>query len=164
MPVSAASCTWCSIHHAPLLTPPARRCSYNKVNQTQSCQNSKIINGVLKEELDFQGFVVSDWAALINGVQPALAGVDMNMPGFKAYGVGPVEPNPDNTTNSWWGSALLESVNNGSVPLWRVDDMVTRTMATFYKLGQDKGYPPVNFDYNTENTFLDGVQVNEHVK
>jgi hypothetical protein len=46
------------------------RCSYNKINQTQSCQNSKLINGVLKEELDFQGFVLSDWAALINGVQP----------------------------------------------------------------------------------------------
>jgi beta-glucosidase-like glycosyl hydrolase len=45
------------------------RCSYNKINQTQACQNSKLINGVLKEELDFQGFLLSDWAAMINGVQ-----------------------------------------------------------------------------------------------
>ncbi|THH13125.1 hypothetical protein EW146_g7064 [Bondarzewia mesenterica] len=139
-------------------------CSYNKVNQTQSCQNSKILNGILKEELDFQGFVTSDWAALINGVQPALAGTDMNMPGFKAYGVGPVEPNPDNTTNSWWGSALIESVNNGSVPEARVDDMVIRTMAAYYKMGQDSSsYPAVNFNYNTEDTYLDGQLVNEHV-
>jgi beta-glucosidase len=51
----------------------------------------------------------------------------MNMPGFKAYGQGPQdEENPDNTTNSWWGSALIEAVRNGSVPEWRVDDMVTR--------------------------------------
>jgi beta-glucosidase len=28
------------------------------------------MNGVLKEELDFQGFITSDWAALLNGVQP----------------------------------------------------------------------------------------------
>jgi hypothetical protein len=59
---------------------------------------------VLKEELGFQGmsnhpplhawdslisivqgFIVSDWAAMINGVQPALAGLDMNMPGFLGY-------------------------------------------------------------------------------
>jgi hypothetical protein len=31
---------------------------------------------------------MSDWAAMINGVQPALAGLDMNMPGFVGYGVG----------------------------------------------------------------------------
>jgi hypothetical protein len=45
------------------------RCSYNKFNETQACQNSKLVNGVLKEELDFQGFVLSDWAVMINGVQ-----------------------------------------------------------------------------------------------
>ncbi|KAJ7720763.1 hypothetical protein DFH07DRAFT_1008476 [Mycena maculata] len=32
-------------------------CSYNKINQTQACQNSKLINGVLKEELGFQGIL-----------------------------------------------------------------------------------------------------------
>lgn len=26
-------------------------CSYQKVNQTQACQNSKLLNGVFKEEL-----------------------------------------------------------------------------------------------------------------
>ncbi|KAJ6457698.1 glycosyl hydrolase family 3 N terminal domain-containing protein [Mycena sanguinolenta] len=60
-------------------------CSYNLINQTQACQNSKLLNGVLKEELGFQGFIVSDWAAMLNGVQPALAGLDMNMPGFVGY-------------------------------------------------------------------------------
>ena len=30
-------------------------CSYNKINQTQACQNSKLINGLLKGELGFQG-------------------------------------------------------------------------------------------------------------
>lgn len=35
-------------------------CSYNRLNQTHACENSKLINGLLKEELDFQGFVMSD--------------------------------------------------------------------------------------------------------
>jgi hypothetical protein len=30
-------------------------CSYNKINQTQACQNSKLMNGALKEELGFMG-------------------------------------------------------------------------------------------------------------
>lgn len=54
----------------PIVVDNVLRCSYNKINQTQACQNSKILNGLLKEELDFQGFIMSDWAAMINGVQP----------------------------------------------------------------------------------------------
>ncbi|KAF8522644.1 glycoside hydrolase superfamily [Hysterangium stoloniferum] len=138
-------------------------CSYNKLNQTQTCQSSKLLNGVLKEELDFQGFIVSDWAAMINGVQPAIAGLDMNMPGFMAYGQGPQGFVPTNTTNSWWGSNLIEAVNNGSVSVERLDDMVTRSMTAFFKLGQDNGYPALNFDYTTEDTFSGGMLVNEHI-
>lgn len=48
--------------------------------------------------------------------------------------------------NSLWGAALVEMVNNGTVPIERVDDMVTRTMTAYYKLGQDQGYPAVNFN------------------
>jgi beta-glucosidase len=35
-------------------------CSYNHINETYACQNSKTLNGLLKEELRFQGYVVSD--------------------------------------------------------------------------------------------------------
>ncbi|KAJ7079898.1 glycoside hydrolase superfamily [Mycena epipterygia] len=138
-------------------------CSYNKINQTQACQNSKLINGVLKEELGFQGFIMSDWTAMINGVQPALAGLDMNMPGFISYGNPINDPDPATATNSWWGAALIEMVNNGSVPESRVDDMVTRTIATWFKMGQDVGYPDVSFSQLTEDTFLNGQMVNEHI-
>lgn len=32
-------------------------CSYNKINGSYSCANSKTMNGLLKTELGFQGFV-----------------------------------------------------------------------------------------------------------
>ncbi|KAJ7908199.1 glycoside hydrolase superfamily [Mycena leptocephala] len=115
-------------------------CAYNKVNQTQACQNSKLINGILKQELGFPGFIMSDWAAMINGVQPALAGLDMNMPGFVGYW----GPDPSKATNSYWGAALVEMVRNGSVPEARLDDMVIRTLAAWYKMGQGHDYPAVN--------------------
>ena len=38
-------------------------CSYNRVNNSYSCQNSKLLNGLLKTELGFEGFVTSDWGA-----------------------------------------------------------------------------------------------------
>ena len=56
-------------------------CSYNQVNNSYACQNSYLQNYLLKGELDFQGFIVSDWAAQLAGVSTALAGLDMTMPG-----------------------------------------------------------------------------------
>jgi len=43
-------------------------CSYQQVNNSYGCQNSKLLNGLLKDELDFQGFVMSDWQAQMAGV------------------------------------------------------------------------------------------------
>lgn len=54
-------------------------CSYNKLNNSGLCQNSKALNGLLKAELGFQGFVVSDWDAQASGVGSALAGLDVAM-------------------------------------------------------------------------------------
>ncbi|RYP50195.1 hypothetical protein DL769_010986 [Monosporascus sp. CRB-8-3] len=98
-------------------------CSYNRISGTYACENSKILNYLLKNELSFQEFVVSDWAAQHSGVNSALAGLDMTMPGSSSN-----EP-----YNSYWGGALTEAVLNGTVPQWRLDDMVVRIMAAYYK-------------------------------
>lgn len=50
-------------------------CAYNMVNNTYSCENSGLLNGVLKRDMGFQGFVVSDWVAQMTGVDSALAGM-----------------------------------------------------------------------------------------
>jgi hypothetical protein len=42
-------------------------CSYNRINNSYACQNSKTLNGLLKTELGFEGFVVSDWDAQRKG-------------------------------------------------------------------------------------------------
>jgi beta-glucosidase len=84
--------------------------SYNRVNNSYAAQNSKILNGLLKAELGFQGWVVTDWGAQHAGHQSALAGLDMQMP--SCYGL--------------WGSNLTRAINNGSVPQARLDDMATR--------------------------------------
>ncbi|KAI0851140.1 glycoside hydrolase family 3 protein [Daldinia vernicosa] len=100
-------------------------CSYNRINNSYGCANSKTQNGLLKTELGFQGFIVSDWWAQHSGVATALAGLDMTMPWASPY----------------WSSNLTEAVKNGSVPESRIDDMATRIIATWYKMGQDEGFP-----------------------
>ncbi|CRK39017.1 hypothetical protein BN1723_018712, partial [Verticillium longisporum] len=36
-------------------------CSYNRVNGTHACENSGVLNDLLKTELGFPGYVMSDW-------------------------------------------------------------------------------------------------------
>ncbi|KAI1465934.1 glycoside hydrolase family 3 protein [Daldinia caldariorum] len=99
-------------------------CSYNRVNNSYACANSKTQNGLLKTELGFQGAITSDWDALHAGVASANAGMDMVMPNSER-----------------WGDKLTESVRNGSVSEDRLTDMATRIMAGYYQVGQDKDFP-----------------------
>lgn len=66
------------------------------------------MNGLLKTELSFQGFILLDWNAQHN-LNSANAGLDMRMPG-----------------GGNWGNNLTAAVRNGTVSEDRVTDMATR--------------------------------------
>lgn len=117
-------------------------CSYNQINNSYGCSNSYTLNYLLKNELDFQGFVMSDWGAHHSGVGDALAGLDMSMPGDIGFDSG----------TSFWGANLTIAVLNGTIPEWRLDDMVTRIMAAYYYVGRDVKYVKTNFDAWTLDT------------
>jgi beta-glucosidase len=108
-------------------------CSYQRANRSYGCQNSKLLNGILKTELGFEGFVVSDWDGQKSGVASANAGLDVTMP-----------------RAGFWGDKLLEAVNNGTVSEDRVDDMVTRLLAAWFLLHQENDYPPPAMYSNTQ--------------
>ncbi|KAG5961069.1 hypothetical protein E4U58_004413 [Claviceps cyperi] len=116
--------------------------AYNAVNGTACSQHPYLINGLLKDELGFQGFVMSDWLAHMSGVGSALAGLDMDMPGDTQI--------PIITGHAYWMYELSRSVLNGSVPMDRLNDMATRVVAAWYQMGQDKDFPETNFDTNTK--------------
>ncbi|KAJ5560452.1 hypothetical protein N7513_002851 [Penicillium frequentans] len=97
-------------------------CSYNRINNSYGCQNSKTLNGLLKGELGFQGFVVTDWDAQHSGLASTLSGLDMVMP----------------TSTYWENGTLALAVSNGSLPQSRLDDMATRIVASWYKYAELK--------------------------
>ena len=124
-------------------------CSYNLINGTYACENNNTINGILKNELGFQGFVMSDWSAQHSTIS-AMTGLDMTMPGDITF----------DSNTSYYGANLTAYVENGTIPEVRVDDMATRILASWYLLGQDSpSYPKTNF-----NAFLPLDEVtNEHI-
>ncbi|PIB03026.1 putative beta-glucosidase M [Cercospora beticola] len=114
-------------------------CSYQRINNSYGCQNSKLLNGILKSELGFNGFITSDWAAQHAGVASANAGLDLVMP-----------------DGGYWGDNLTQAVLNGTVAETRLNDMVTRIFAAWYYLGQDAGYPEVGvYPYDQQHPIID---------
>ncbi|KAK1749345.1 putative beta-glucosidase A [Echria macrotheca] len=105
-------------------------CSYNKIEGVYACENNYTTNFLLKNELGFQGFVMSDWGAQKTTLGSALNGLDMAMPGDFMGGNRP-------PYNALWGGNLTEHVLRGQVPQWRVDDMVVRIMAAYFKVRRD---------------------------
>ncbi|KAJ5288727.1 putative beta-glucosidase M [Penicillium angulare] len=110
-------------------------CSYQRINNSYGCQNSKTLNGLLKTELGFQGYVVTDWGAQHAGIAAANAGLDMIM--------------PDTTL---WGDNLTIAITNGTMEASRLDDMATRIIATWYQLKQDSGIPHPGIGMPTDIT------------
>ena len=119
-------------------------CSYNQVNDTPACQNSKTLNGLLKEELEYPGNVMSDWGATRTGVESVLGGLDIDMPGGDGL----------------MGLALLPAVQQGTIPEARIDDMIVRLLAPYYLLEQDQGYPTVDLD---RDALADDYEINRQI-
>jgi beta-glucosidase len=75
------------------------------------------LDGLLKTELGFEGFVLSDWYAQHTGVASVNAGLDMVMPTSMYLDV----------------NSFATAVKNGSINSTRLDDMATRILATWYR-------------------------------
>lgn len=122
-------------------------CSYNKINGTWACENDGILDGLLKGELGFKGYVMSDWGAQHTTVQSANTGLDMTMPGSD-YNGGTI----------LWGPQLTSVVKSGQVSESRLDDMVTRILAAWYLVGQDSGYPSINIQADVQGSHKTNVR------
>lgn len=96
-------------------------CSFNRINGTWSCANAASLIQWLKTDLGFDGFVVSDWGATHGTIDFAMGGLDQEQEWVK--------------NSIYFGPALLECVNNGSVPMARLDDMVYRGLVSMYAVG-----------------------------
>jgi hypothetical protein len=94
--------------------------SFNLVNGTYACQNNRTLNGILKQELGFQGFVMSAMESTIC----AMYGLGMTMPGDITFNFG----------TSYLGANLTAFVRNGTIPEARMDDMATCIIAPWYLL------------------------------
>ncbi|SPQ24051.1 ed46bc10-0f3a-4e3b-8518-df63bc09512c [Thermothielavioides terrestris] len=122
-------------------------CSYNKLNGSWACESDRALNGLLKTELGFRGYVMSDWDAQHTTVGSANAGLDMTMPGSDYSG-----------KTVLWGPQLNNAVNSNQVSKARLDDMAQRILAAWYLVGQNAGYPAINIKASVQGNHKENVR------
>ena len=130
--------------------------SFNSILGEKCHGSSYILTDLLKDELGFKGFVISDWAGIdeipgdyksdvINGVN---AGIDMVMvPG--------VMKGQNQKHYKLFIQFLIEAVNEGSVSIERINDAVRRILKVKMEIGLFE-------DPYMEDTSLDKIGSKEH--
>lgn len=104
--------------------------SYNLYKGEFCGQNQYLLRDVLKNEWDFDGFVISDWILGIRDtLKAANAGMDIEMPDTKKF-----------------GSLLIQAVQEGKVEEKIIDEAAVRIVRTMTALENQlkengKGYP-----------------------
>ncbi|MFN8467686.1 MAG: glycoside hydrolase family 3 C-terminal domain-containing protein, partial [Caldilineaceae bacterium] len=96
--------------------------SYNRINGVYACENPFVLTSILRDQLGFRGFVMSDFLATQSTAAAANAGLDWEL-GAKM-----------------WGPQLLEAVVKGDVEPATLDEMVRRILRPILGLqlaGQD---------------------------
>ena len=66
--------------------PAAIMCAYNPINGVFTAENKAILNDILREEMGFDGLIMSDWCAVKNMWRSIKATLDLEMPlRYKAW-------------------------------------------------------------------------------
>jgi beta-glucosidase len=97
-------------------------CSYNKLNGTYAAENHRLLTEILRDEWEYEGFVVSDWGAVHDRVDALKAGLDLEMPGPRERRV----------------NAVIDAVRSGKLDASVLDEAVRRILVIVFKTAETK--------------------------
>ncbi|MHB8595669.1 MAG: beta-glucosidase [Ktedonobacteraceae bacterium] len=92
--------------------------AFNRVNGSYSCEQRHLLTDILKHQLGFQGWVMSDYEAVHSTVETANAGLDQEMP-----------------NRIFFSDRLMEAIQMGQVSITTLDDKVYRILRTMFACG-----------------------------
>lgn len=93
--------------------------AYNRLNGTWCAEHAELLNGILRGDWGFDGFVVTDWFSAGSTVGSAEAGLDLQMPG----------------PGRFFGARLADAVRSGEVDEEVLDDIVGRMLSVWSRVG-----------------------------
>ena len=102
--------------------PTSIMCAYNKVNEVYCSENKLLLSDILRDELGFEGLVVSDWGAVNDRVEGIKAGLDLQMPGDGGLNI----------------KKIVEAVQNGSLDEKDLDRVVSNNLRIILRLAESQ--------------------------
>ena len=93
-------------------------CAYVKTNGVYSCENAELLNDILRKELNFDGWIMSDWGATHSTVAAADNGLDQEMPGDRFF-----------------GAPLKAAVRSGQVSQQVIDNHIRAILVPMFRQG-----------------------------
>lgn len=103
------------------------------INGVMTHANKELLTGWLKEETGWDGMIVTDWADIDNLWKRDKAAVDKKDAICQAINAG-IDMSMDPYSTDFC-DLLKELVNEGKVPMSRIDDAVSRILRLKYRLG-----------------------------
>lgn len=111
--------------------------AYNKFRGQYCTHHEYLINKVLKEELGFDGTVISDWGAVHSTMEALKFGTDVEM------GTDLSQPDPKDYGKFFMGDTVVSLVKSGQVEESVINDKVRRILRVMYRTkligGGDRG-------------------------
>ncbi|MDR2731262.1 MAG: glycoside hydrolase family 3 protein [Treponema sp.] len=106
--------------------------SFSSVNGVKMHESKNLLTDLLKDEMGFEGFVISDWAALVQ-----LSGGSYKAQISNAINAGVDMVMATNGRGNWvkFIEYLQELVNEGTIPMARIDDAVLRILRFKQRIG-----------------------------
>src|SRR5260370_918542 len=90
-------------------------CAYNRINGIYACDNDSLLNGILRGEDGFAGFITSDWGAA-HGPEFMVHGMDMEQPGTGPSAYFALGPETDEPAMTAEETAELQDTMAKGVP------------------------------------------------
>ena len=113
--------------------------AFNDISGVPASSNHYILTDVLKDKWKHDGFVVSDWDAVKQLIRQGVAGSKKEAT-LKAFQAG-VEMDMN---DRYYLQSLAELVNEGAIPIEKINDAVGRVLRVKFRLGLfDNPYIPV---------------------
>jgi len=110
-------------------------CSFQKINGEYACENKHLLTDILKGEWGFQGFIQSDYNAIVHGLPAAQAGADLDMMGYQM--------------NS---SVLKPHLDSGELSAATIDEKVRRILKQIYLYKFDSKTPSTVHNMNSSTS------------
>lgn len=97
-------------------------CSYNRINGVFAAENKTYLTDILRGEWGFDGFVVSDWAAVNRADKSVEAGLDLEMPSSNGNGT----------------RAILKAIRQGTLKEEAVDAACENILNIVFKFEENR--------------------------